>query len=257
METLKYENVSLVVVRQINKMTIDRIIQEMLNRHRGRYAYHLINDLELRDMQKNALLYINDLEEQNPDWDLADVRIMLEREATGPYERRLEKAKGTALHTTYQAQLYMVRDADFREDMLSLYERSLKAGLERFGSYNEKLQELIRDVVYTVSNDDMEQFTALYGAYRSASSDKQEKALKDAKPEYARLIQKVYAFEGEYQDIIQRDIAHVRENIHKDLFREPLDKEADVLKQQEYGILFPYLHVAKTLYSLVDTRTGY
>jgi len=44
----------------------------------------------------------------------------------------------------------------------------------------------------------------------------------------------------------------VRENIHRDLFGEPLDKGTDVLKREEYGVLFPYLHVAKTLYTFMD-----
>jgi len=252
METLKYENVSLAVVRQLKKMTIDQMIEEMLNRHRERYAYHLINGLELKEMQRNALLYINDMEEQNPDWDLADIRTVLERETTAPYERRLERAKGTALHGVYRAQLYMVRDADFRETMLALYERSLKPGLEQFESYNAGLQELTRDLVYTLSDEELSQFTALYGTYRNAASEKRGDTLKETESQYAELIQKVYAFEQEYQDIIEKDVVNVRENIHRDLFGEPLDGEADVLKREEYGVLFPYLHVAKTLYTFMD-----
>jgi hypothetical protein len=74
----------------------------------------------------------------------------------------------------------------------------------------------------------------------------------DVEPKYAELIQRAYAFEQDYRDIIEKDIANVQENIHRDLFGEPLDSEADVLKREEYGVLFPYLHVAKTLYTFMD-----
>lgn len=243
----KYENLPLVTIRRLEKMIIDQMIEEMLDRHRERYAYHLINDLELKEMRRNALLYIDDLKEQNPDWDLADVRITLERETTAPYERRLERAKGTALYGVYQAQLYMVQDADFREDMLALYERSLKASLERFESYDEQLRELTRDFVYSLSDEELSQFAGLYASYRNAPSDGGEKLLEDAGSRHAELVRRIYAFERQYRDIIERDIVNVRENIHRDLFGEPLDGETDVLRREEYGVLFPYLHVAKTL----------
>jgi len=39
-------------------------------------------------------------------------------------------------------------------------------------------------------------------------------------------------FEQQYQRLIEKDIANVRENVHKDLFAKPLDKKADTLKQE-------------------------
>lgn len=253
METLKYQNILPVI--SLQKMTIDQMIAGMLDRHRERYAYHLIGQLGLKDMQRNALLYISNLEERNPDWDLADIRGMLERESTASYEKRLEKARGTELYGSHLAELGMVKDANFREDMIALYQEKVRPGLEQFESYDEQLQELTREFVYTLSGEELRPFTILYGKLRETGDDERDDFLKEIKPEYAELMERIDAFEQQYRHLIEKDIVNVRENIHKDLFCEPLDKEADALKQEKYGILFPYLHLAKTLYTFVNTGT--
>ena len=236
----------------MDRPTIDQLIMNMLNQHRENYAYHLTKELDVSSEKEHALLYVNSLLERNPDQDVYGIRAILENADVKAYERRLERARGTALYETARTELKMVQDDIFRNDVLALYEQKVQPALGRYGSYDNALQKLTGKYADTLSYEELATFTESYGEFRRASEEDRGYVLTEADAKYAELIQEIDAFEQEYGDMIDRDLVNVRENVHKDLFAEPLDGEADVLKQEEYGVLFPYLHVAKTLYTFMD-----
>lgn len=240
------------VTDTMDRMTIDELVMKMLDQHRESYAYHLVKELDVSSEKEHVLLYANSLLERNPDQDVYGIRTILENADVKAYEKKLEKARGTALYETARTELKMAQDDIFRNDVLAAYEQEVQPGIQRYGSYDKELQKLTKKFIHALSDGEVETFVELYGEFRKASVEDRKYLLTAADPRYAELIQEIDVFEQDYGDMIDRDLVNVRENVHKDLFEEPLDREADVLKREEYGALFPYLHVAKTLYTFMD-----
>lgn len=240
-------------------MTIDERIAGMLNQYREPYAFHLANALPVAEIQKQALLFIVGYTSRNPEADLEQIQSIISLENPERFRRTLDQyrdthIRNTPLYTAWQAEHDMVSDDHFRGEMFQVYRKQMQPGLKRFVTYEEQLQKLTEAFVDTLSEEDLRSFTLLYGEYRRASEQDKDDLLVETKSEYAHLIRELIAFEDEYQDIIQRDIANVREKVYLDLWSQKLDQEADTLRKEDYGILFPYLHLAKTIHILADTE---
>ena len=233
------------------RMTLDSYVDFRMDQYREHYANHFIHSLDLPDIQKYALRFINRLQKSDPQADLDNAASVIAYKDPEKCRRRLDRYKGTFIeqtpyYTGFMAEYYMVTNPEFRERMLGIYNTAIQPQLERFEAYDSELEKLTRTFMYSLSRDELADFTETYRGYRRTDDERIEDYLSLLDPEYADLIRYIHDFEQEYQDLIEHDIVNVRDKAHAEIFGQPLDMEDDSLR--DLGILFPYLNLYKTLY---------
>ena len=144
----------------------------------------------------------------------------------------------------------LFNDPGYREGMINLYQMTVKPEVERLKRYEWQLNMLTNGFVSNISDKDLQEFSALYRTYRTLNDTDKQYFLLAVDKKYAPLIKAIDHFDRTYRDILVNDVAVACDRLSDEF---GLD---DGIRKHDYGPLFPYLHLAKSLNSMLETKMG-